>query len=119
MKKIVCFLLFMALGSLTLWGQARLITGRVVSAEDGTPLPGVSVAVQGTSIGAITDVNGNYEINVPQDGRVLVFSFVGLTTQELELGNRTTVDVVLEQDLLQLDELDEFLYVVHISVFVV
>ena len=46
----------------------------------------------------------NYEISVPQDGEILVFSFVGLLTQELEIGSNTVIDVVMEQDLLELDE---------------
>jgi len=104
MKRLVSLLLFMALGVLTLCGQGRTVTGTVVSAEDGESLPGVSVAVSGTSIGTITDANGNYEINVPQDVDVLVFSFVGLLTQELEIGNNTVIDVVMEQDLMELDE---------------
>jgi len=104
MKRFVSLLLFMALGVLTLYGQGRTVTGTVSSAEDGEPLPGVSVAVSGTSIGTITNANGNYEINVPQDAVVLVFSFVGLLTQELEIGANTVVNVVMEQDLMELDE---------------
>ena len=104
MKKVLCFLLFMALGTLTMFGQAREITGKVVSADDGEPLPGVSVAVSGTSIGTITDVDGNYQINVPQDAGMLIFSFVGLQSQELEIGTNMVIDVVMEQDLMELDE---------------
>jgi len=104
MKRFVSFLLFIALSTLTLFGQGRAITGTVVSAEDGEPLPGVSVAVKGTSVGTITGVNGHYEINVPQDDKILVFSFVGLTTQEVEIGSNAVVDVTMEQNLLELDE---------------
>lgn len=78
MKKVVSFLLCMALGIFTLLGQARVITGTVVSADDGGTLPGVSVAVKGISIGTITDVNGNYQLNVPDNTEIIVFSFVGL-----------------------------------------
>ncbi|MDF1575261.1 MAG: carboxypeptidase-like regulatory domain-containing protein [Bacteroidales bacterium] len=59
MKRFVSFLLFIALGTLTLFGQAREITGTVVSADNGEPLPGVSVSVKGTSVGTITSVDGN------------------------------------------------------------
>ena len=104
MKRFVCFLLFMALGTLTMFGQAREISGTVISDEDGEPLPGVSVSVKGTSVGTITDVDGKYVINVPQDGALLVFSFVGLLTREQEIGSSTEVNVVMEQDLLELDE---------------
>ena len=104
MKRFVCFLLFMALGTLTMFGQAREISGTVISDEDGKPLPGVSVSVIGTSVGTITDVDGKYVINVPQDGEILVFSFVGLLRQEQPIGSNTVLDVVMEQDLLELDE---------------
>ena len=94
----------MALGTVALWGQVREISGTVVNADDGEPVPGVSVAVKGTSIGTITGVDGRFQIEVPQDGRILVFSFVGMLTQEVEIGNSTVIDVVMEQDLLELDE---------------
>jgi len=103
MKRFVCLLLFMALSTLTLFGQAREVTGTVVDV-DGEPLPGLSVAVFGTSVGTITDVNGKYTIDVPQDGEKLVFSFVGLLTQEVPIGSNTIIDLVMEQDLLELDE---------------
>jgi TonB-linked SusC/RagA family outer membrane protein len=97
-------MLFIALGTLTLFGQAREITGTVQSAENGERLPGVSVAVKGTSVGTITNSDGYFLINVPQDGEVLVFSFIGLVSQELEIGSNTVLDVVMEQDLMELDE---------------
>jgi TonB-linked SusC/RagA family outer membrane protein len=104
MKRFLCFMLCIALGTLTLFGQAREITGTVVSAEDGEPLPGVSVAVKGTTVGTITGPDGRYEIAVPRDGEVLVFSFVGLLTKEMEIGNSTVLDVMMEQNLMELDE---------------
>jgi len=104
MKSILSLLLFMAIGTLTLFGQARPISGTVASAEDGSPIPGVSVAVKGTSIGTITGIDGNYELNVPQDAETLVFSFVGLLSQEIEIGNNAVIDVVMERDLMELDE---------------
>jgi TonB-linked SusC/RagA family outer membrane protein len=104
MKRIVSLLLFLALGSSLLMGQSRQITGKVVGADDGEPLPGVSVAVKGTSVGTITGMDGSYQIDVPQSARVLVFSFVGLLTQEKEIGSNTVIDVIMEQDLMELDE---------------
>ena len=73
MKRFVSFLLFMALGTLTLLGQTRQVTGSVASADDGEPLPGVTVSVKGTSVGTITGADGTFSINVPQDGAYLVF----------------------------------------------
>ena len=104
MKRLVSFLLLMALGTLVLFGQARQITGTVVSAEDGAPLPGVSVTVKGTTIGTITDGSGQYQIDVPGDSDVLAFSFVGLASQEISIGGQSRIDVTMEADLLQLDE---------------
>jgi TonB-linked SusC/RagA family outer membrane protein len=94
----------MALGTLTLLGQDREITGTVVSADNGEPLPGVSVSVVGTSVGTITNAEGKYAMNVPTGGEVLIFRFVGLLTQQLEIGANTVIDVVMEQDLMELDE---------------
>ena len=104
MKKLLCFLLFMAFGSLTMFGQAPVVTGVVSSVEDGSPLPGVTVAAKGTTIGTITDASGNYQINVPEGVEVLIFSFVGLATQEVGIGNMSEVLVNMESDLLEIDE---------------
>ncbi len=104
MKKVLCYLLFMAFGTLSMFGQARLVTGVVSSAEDGSPLPGVTVAAKGTTIGTITDASGNYQINVPEGIDVLIFSFVGLATQEVGIGNMSEVLVNMESDLLEIDE---------------
>ncbi len=104
MKKIACLLLLTAFGTTLLLGQARQVSGTVTSAEDGMPIPGVSVAVKGTSVGTITNGQGNFQIDIPRDGEVLIFSFVGLLTQEIEIGGSSTIDVVMESDLLELDE---------------
>lgn len=104
MKKVLCFLLFMAFGTLTMFGQARVVSGVVTSAEDGSPLPGVTVSVKGTTSGAITNANGNFQIDVLDESDVLVFSFVGLATQEVSVGSQNQVDVVMESDLLEIDE---------------
>jgi len=104
MKKVLSFLLCMALGTLTLLGQAREVTGTVVSADDGGTLPGVSVAVKGTSIGTITNVNGEYQLNVPDQAEIIVFSFVGLLKQEIAISGQNQIDVTMESDLLQIDE---------------
>ncbi|MEZ5069853.1 MAG: SusC/RagA family TonB-linked outer membrane protein [Bacteroidales bacterium] len=103
-RKIVCFLLFLALAPLTLLGQSRMITGTVTDAADGSPLPGVSVAVSGTSLGTITDIEGHYELDVPENAQALVFSFVGMLTQELPVQGQNRIDVVLESTSLELDE---------------
>ncbi len=94
----------MAFGTLSMFGQARVITGVVTGADDGSPLPGVTVAVKGTTVGTITDANGNFQVNAPQGSEVLIFSFVGLATQEVSIEGRSQMDVVMESDLLEIDE---------------
>jgi hypothetical protein len=75
----------------------RTVSGKVTSGEDGSPLPGVSVVVKGTSTGTTTDVEGNYKISAP-DNATLVFSYVGFVTQEQQVGPRSVVDVTLVND---------------------
>lgn len=84
--------------------QERTISGTVTSQSDGLTLPGVNVIVKGTSIGASTDFDGNYTIDVSGSGVVLVFSYVGYATQEVVVGDSNTVNVALTEDLAALDE---------------
>lgn len=102
MKRIVLFVLI-CLGVYHLSYSQTKITGKV-SSEAGEPLPGVSVVVKNTTQGTITDVNGAYTLTVSPEATLLVFSFVGMTTKESEIGNRTVVDVQLETDIKQLSE---------------
>ena len=92
------------LASNELWAQERTVSGKVTSAEDASPLPGVNVVLKGTTNGTVTDSDGNFRLNVPQEGGVLVFTFIGLQTQESEIGTRSSVDVQMAQDITQLSE---------------
>jgi len=83
--------------------QDRTVAGTVVDAE-GLPLLGVSVSVKGTSIGTITDAEGDYSLAGVPDNATLVYSYVGMLTQEIPLANQTRIDIVLEADLLGLEE---------------
>ncbi len=82
----------------------RELTGRVLD-ENGEGLPGVSILVKGTQSGTTTDVNGNYSINIINNNSVLVYSFVGYTSQEVTVGNRTNLDVNLAVDNKSLEEI--------------
>lgn len=82
----------------------RTVTGRVLSGEDRTSLPGVNILVKGTTTGTITDANGTFTIGVSGDNDALVFSFVGFQTQEILVGNRTSFEIVLASDARQLSE---------------
>ena len=105
MKRFVFVLsLLCFVGFNLLHGQGVQVTGNVTSADDGSALPGVSVVVQGTTIGAVTDFEGNYSITVPDASATLMFSFVGMLTQEVDLEGKTVLDVVLESSSTELDE---------------
>lgn len=84
--------------------QNRRVTGQVTSADDGTPLPGVSVVAKGTSRGTQSDANGNYALELPPNISTLVFSFVGVTTQEVSIGSRSAVNVAMSNDTRSLNE---------------
>ncbi|MFH0843783.1 MAG: SusC/RagA family TonB-linked outer membrane protein [Bacteroidota bacterium] len=104
-KSILMMVLFVFAGASALFAQTRVITGTVTSAVEGEgPIPGVSVVVIGTTVGAYTDINGKYTVNVPANATTLSFTFIGMKTQEVVIGNQTSIDVILEQDLLNLDE---------------
>jgi len=106
MKKLfLLIVLFVYAGSYTLFAQTTVITGRVTSSIEGEgPIPGVTVVVKGTTIGAITDIDGKYSITVPTSATTLIFSYVGMKSQEVQIGGRTVIDGVLESDILGLDE---------------
>lgn len=90
-------------GCSVLHAQTRTMSGKVTSAEEPNGLPGVSVVVQGTSQGVITDLNGNFSLEVPS-GATLVFSFVGYRTQEVVVSDQEALNIVLEQEAEQLSE---------------
>jgi TonB-linked SusC/RagA family outer membrane protein len=83
--------------------QERTVTGKVTASEDGSGLPGVSIQIKGTSKGVQTSATGAYSVQVP-DNATLVFSYIGLLTQEVAVGNRSVVDVALANDSKQLSE---------------
>jgi TonB-linked SusC/RagA family outer membrane protein len=85
--------------------QGTTVTGRVTSAEDNTGLPGVNVIVKGTVQGTVTDLDGAYTINVPDDQAVLVYSSVGFISQEVTVGNRSQIDIVMSPDITALEEI--------------
>ncbi len=104
MKKflLLCFSFVFVLSA---WAQERVITGKVSSAEDGSALPGVNVVLKGTTNGSVTDADGKYSLSIPSAGGSLVFSFIGLKTTEIPVGERTVVDIQLGLDVTQLSEI--------------
>nr|WP_228443814.1 TonB-dependent receptor [Microscilla sp. PRE1] len=101
-KKCIVALLLLFLANLS-FAQVR-VTGTVTDADDGSGLPGVSVVVNGTAQGTVTDIEGNYTLSVQSEDATLVFSFVGYLTQNVQLNGRSSVDVSLKLDIQQLDE---------------
>lgn len=104
-KTLLVNFLLLALGGSRLWAQTRTITGTVTAYEETGGFAGVAVLVKGTTIGTVTDVNGKYSLSVPESGKALVFSAVGMETVEEPIGGRTTVDVRLKSDTRQLTEI--------------
>jgi len=104
MKKLIGVIaLMMLFGVGIVNAQSRQVTGTVTDKSDGSPLPGVSVAVKGTTKGTATDINGKYSINVsPKD--VLVFSFVGMKDQEITVGDKKVINVKLESSRVAVEE---------------
>jgi TonB-linked SusC/RagA family outer membrane protein len=97
---LTCFALIMSQAK----AQERTVTGKVTSAEDSAPLPGVNVVIKGTTNGTVTDADGSYSIHVPSNQSILQFSFIGLTTQEVTVDTRSIVDVQMQSDVKQLGE---------------
>jgi len=107
MKKILPCSIFLLLliSSFGSWAQDRAVSGKVTSSEDGTPLPGVSVAVKGTAQGTITDSQGAYSLAVSSSATTLTFSYIGFVSQDVAISGKSTIDVNLIADITQLTEL--------------
>ncbi|MPR32878.1 SusC/RagA family TonB-linked outer membrane protein [Cytophagaceae bacterium SJW1-29] len=87
-----------------LMAQGQAVTGVINSAEDNTPLPGVTVVLKNSTVGTTTDQDGRYRITTTGNNPTLIFSAVGFATQEVAVGNRSTVDVTLAVDQKTLNE---------------
>lgn len=98
---LTAFMLLMSLSAV--WAQ-RSVTGKVIDANDKAEIIGATVMVKGTSTAAITDVDGNFSITVPNNTAVLVFTYVGKTTQEITVGNQSVFNVTLVDDARTLEE---------------
>jgi TonB-linked SusC/RagA family outer membrane protein len=96
---LMCLVLF------TAKAQDRLVSGTVISAEDKSTIPGVNVVVQGTAIGTITDMDGKFTISVPSNESILVFSYIGLMTQEQVVGSQSVFNIEMRQDVQELSEI--------------
>ncbi len=102
MKRLTLVLLLVVGGVLSLLAQ-RTVTGTVTSAQD-EPLIGATILVKGTTTGTVTDIDGTFSLEVPEGSDVLIVSYTGYNSQEIEIGNQSQVSVVLEQGV-SLDEI--------------
>ncbi|AEL25625.1 SusC/RagA family TonB-linked outer membrane protein [Cyclobacterium marinum] len=107
MKKNSTYYLFMVLFLMlngTIMAQQINVQGKVTAAEDPEGLPGVSIVAEGTGTGTVSDINGNFSINVPNENTVLVFSYIGYASQSITIGNQQTLNVVMQPEAKGLDE---------------
>ncbi|MFH0843767.1 MAG: SusC/RagA family TonB-linked outer membrane protein, partial [Bacteroidota bacterium] len=102
-RKWIFFIFLLCFAVSLASAQQRTVTGKVTSESEGA-LPGVNIVLQGTVTGVLTDAEGNFSIAVPGPEAVLVFSFIGYTSQTITVGSQTTIDVVLVSALSQLTE---------------
>ncbi len=103
MRRFIVFFMALCFATGNLFAQELRVTGTVTDMTDGSVLPGVTVMVKGTTVGTTTDVNGNYELSVAQ-GATLVFSFLGMLTEEIVVERAGVRNVSLSPDLMMLDE---------------
>jgi TonB-linked SusC/RagA family outer membrane protein len=103
MHKLLYSNLLLFISSLA-FGQQN-VRGTVTSKEDNQPIPGVNVLIQGTAQGAATDLDGKFSLDLAENQKVLIFSFVGYQTKTIEVGARSVVDVQLEMDVQSLAEI--------------
>jgi len=104
MKRLMLMLLCVAFAGMQVFAQGVTVTGKATDAN-GEAMPGVTIQVKGTTAGTVTQADGTYRLSVPADATTLVFSFVGMKTQELEIGGRAVIDVVLEEEVTALSEI--------------
>lgn len=95
--RLAAFVILMQFGFLvSAFSQAVSVTGTVTDAQTGEVLPGVNVVLKGTTQGAITSIDGIYQLDVPATNSTLQFSYIGYQLQEIPVENRTEINVVLE-----------------------
>ncbi len=104
MKKFLLLCFSFVFVTSMVWAQERVVSGRVTAQEDGSSLPGVNVLLRGTTNGTVTDTDGNFKLSVPATGGTLDFSFIGFSTESVDIGERTVVDMALVPDSKQLTE---------------
>lgn len=104
MKKIVfLFSILFFIGTLVVHSQTRVVTGTVTSAEDDMPIPGVSISVAGTTLGTVTNIDGEFQLEVPDNVQTLVVSFVGMKSQDVQITG-APLEIEMEAENIGIDE---------------
>ena len=101
--KMAFFLVFTSF-SVSLLAQQVPISG-TVSDQAGNPLPGVNIVVEGDNVGTITEVDGKFSLAVPSTDAILVFTYIGYQTQRIPVANQSTLAVVMEESIFELEDL--------------
>ncbi|NJN26791.1 MAG: TonB-dependent receptor [Cyclobacteriaceae bacterium] len=104
MKKLILYVVFSML-LISVYAQERTVSGKVVSLDDDSPMPGVNILIKGTRSGTVTDLDGAYSLVVPGDSATLVYSLVGYISEEIAVGNKSEINVELAYGLQELMEL--------------
>ena len=101
--KFLTMILLMVLFAGLANAQQKSVSGKVTD-DSGAPVPGATIVVKGTAVGAVTDLDGKFAIGVPATGKTIVISFIGMTTQEIQIGNQTNLSVKLASQTIGLEE---------------
>ena len=102
MKKIVYVCLILLMGTLGIFAQSRIISGTLME-SDGVPIPGATIFIKGTTQGSISDLDGKFEISVAS-GETLMFSYIGMQTQEIEITDQSVLTIVMIEDMAKIGE---------------
>jgi len=102
-RMLLSLVLLMVLMTGMAFAQQKSITGKVTD-ESGASIPGVSVLVKGTTTGTVTDIDGKYNLSVPSKAETLVFGFVGMISQEVQIAQKSVIDVTLKTEVVGVDE---------------
>jgi len=105
MRKITILLAFLFfVGANLANAQTRTISGKVTGSSDGSGIPGVTVQVEGTTVGTVTDIDGNYSLDVAPEAEVLVYKYVGMKSVSITIGGQSTIFVTMEADAVMMGE---------------
>jgi TonB-linked SusC/RagA family outer membrane protein len=103
MKKLLLLVVALCIGVSTTFAQTKQVTGTVTSTDDGLPIPGVSVVIKGTTAGTTTNIDGEFTLTVPNN-ETLLFSFVGMKSKEITIGDANHYKIQLEANIIGVDE---------------